>query len=885
MNFKIYKLFLFGAFLLGYTLCWSQSKEIDSLKAALPLADDNSKAEILLKLSHAWWQTDLSIAAQYASSASEIAASHNDNNIHIKSLQALASVNHMLGEQEEAEAYWHESLQLSNNLPKNSNTFTLNAYLGLSQVYVAQHRYGKSLEALGKAEVLSSERNTPSPQVETFTHFGTHYYAKYAQTKQRSDIDSVQYYYTKAYRLAEKTEDVPLRVGTMRKLASAYAEADKRPIGLDYLRRAISLLDEKGDEQHLKEDLLAQIGNLYRTDKQFKLALQYYHQSLELSEEHNQTIKTCWALHQMGILFETIGEPEKAIEYYQKSLGTAREIGMKSWVLNNYEKLIGIYKQQEKFEQAFQLLSAFSSLKDSLSDESRKRQLAEMETSLELMENRKEIDLLTEKNKVQTLTLKRQENGVILLIVGSVIFIAVILILYQLFRLKRKTNTRLSLKNKEIEMQSNALTQAYQNLSLLSEMGKSIASKLTVEEIVDTVYANIQSLMEASSFGIGVYDTENNVLHFPGAIEEGHILENISFSLDETERLAVRCFNNREEILINNFERDYQKYFDRRLPSKTTNDSRSIIYVPLCSESSNSGVMTVQSFNDNAYNDYHLYILRNLAVYARIALENAQVYKEVAEGRKELEEANEKIALQNKELLTLNKDKNQLIGILAHDLRNPISAAMTFINYIDSEAKDLTRDQQKAVKGTVRSLNRMNAMIEKILDLRAIESRKVRMEITRINLMRLLVQVQETFKDAAEKKNQKLNLIFTSKKLYIKADWNYTAQVFENLISNAVKFSKPDKSITIQLKDEDEHVIASIRDEGPGISPEEQLKLFTAFQKLSARPTGGENSTGLGLAIVKKYVEAMNGKVWCESEPGKGTSFLVAFKKHEEDAS
>ena len=102
-------------------------------------------------------------------------------------------------------------------------------------------------------------------------------------------------------------------------------------------------------------------------------------------------------------------------------------------------------------------------------------------------------------------------------------------------------------------------------------------------------------------------------------------------------------------------------------------------------------------------------------------------------------------------------------------------------------------------------------------------------------------------------------------------------QVVENLVSNAVKYSPPGKSIFVRVRRTGNAVRCEVQDEGPGLSAEDQQKLFGKFARLTAKPTGGEQSTGLGLSIVKRLVEAMHGHVWCESEPGHGATFLVEF--------
>ncbi len=116
-------------------------------------------------------------------------------------------------------------------------------------------------------------------------------------------------------------------------------------------------------------------------------------------------------------------------------------------------------------------------------------------------------------------------------------------------------------------------------------------------------------------------------------------------------------------------------------------------------------------------------------------------------------------------------------------------------------------------------------------------------------------------------------------KTYGLVDKNYLTQVFENLLSNAIKFSPRDKDVWIRVKEINGEIWVYFIDEGPGIEKDEMNRLFGKYQRLSAKPTGGEHSTGLGLSIVKKYVDVMGGRVWCESESGKGSYFIVALKR------
>jgi signal transduction histidine kinase len=149
--------------------------------------------------------------------------------------------------------------------------------------------------------------------------------------------------------------------------------------------------------------------------------------------------------------------------------------------------------------------------------------------------------------------------------------------------------------------------------------------------------------------------------------------------------------------------------------------------------------------------------------------------------------------------------------------------------------------------------------------------------LEKVNLRKIIRDVNDNLIDEINRK--RINLSVEAEELYAKVDPDYAAQVFENLISNAIKFSPPHKDVKVILIKDNGKARAEIIDEGPGLTEDDKKKVFRKFQRLSAKPTGGEQSTGLGLSIVKKYVEAMNGKVWCESEQGKGANFIVEFNR------
>jgi signal transduction histidine kinase len=170
-------------------------------------------------------------------------------------------------------------------------------------------------------------------------------------------------------------------------------------------------------------------------------------------------------------------------------------------------------------------------------------------------------------------------------------------------------------------------------------------------------------------------------------------------------------------------------------------------------------------------------------------------------------------------------------------------------------------------------------MIRKILDIKAVESNKINLDFETLNTNELIRPLERIFAFEAERKEIMLHFSMEGEEPLIKADRNYLIQVMENLISNAVKFSPFKRNVYIKVYEHNEFVRVSVKDEGPGIPENECIDLFKKYHKLSPRPTAGEQSIGLGLSIAKKYVEVMNGSIWCESLVGRGSEFIVQFEK------
>jgi len=238
---------------------------------------------------------------------------------------------------------------------------------------------------------------------------------------------------------------------------------------------------------------------------------------------------------------------------------------------------------------------------------------------------------------------------------------------------------------------------------------------------------------------------------------------------------------------------------------------------------------------------------------------------------------NEQLLNRNNQLTALNEEKNNLVRILAHDLRSPIGQIIGLSDILSLTQSNIPDEDAELIAQIKDAAKRLNQMISKILNFDSIDGNSIKIlkETVRINV--LTNEVVVNLRQTAAQKNIRIQMIKSPDDIQVITDHLFLTQIMENLISNAIKFSQPNTEVTITVKSEQNFAIISIKDQGPGLTDEDKELVFTKYQKLSAKPTQGESSTGLGLSIVKRFVDQLQGKVWVESKHGEGSTFFVAL--------
>jgi len=250
-----------------------------------------------------------------------------------------------------------------------------------------------------------------------------------------------------------------------------------------------------------------------------------------------------------------------------------------------------------------------------------------------------------------------------------------------------------------------------------------------------------------------------------------------------------------------------------------------------------------------------------------------QVNRELIMTQRELEQ-------KNIELARLNEQKNYFLGMAAHDLRNPMGAIFgTSDLLIEEDLGPLNVEQKEMIVAVKNASEFMLNLVNDFLDIAHIESGKLTLNQKPEDVTQLLKKNVFYNNHFALKKQIKLKFNYDDNSIFpkIPLDASKFQQVMNNLISNAIKYTHSGGTVQVSVQSKDEQITIAVSDNGQGIPEDEIQNLFAPFQRTSVQSTAGEKSTGLGLAIVKKIVNAHRGKIWVESEVGKGSIFYISL--------
>jgi len=409
----------------------------------------------------------------------------------------------------------------------------------------------------------------------------------------------------------------------------------------------------------------------------------------------------------------------------------------------------------------------------------------------------------------------------------------------------------------ELKRAHNRQKSLYTQLVTSVEVGQRITTLLDLDELLNQVVDLIKT--QFNFVYVGVFLLENR-LFLTARAQAGDTpdtyVQKMRIFVNE-ENLLSSTAAHKEHIIIadvKNVSQAPHPYLSPRAHSE--------IGLPLIVGDHLHGVLNIQSFVVNGFNEEILPMLRLLANQVAIALHNAQLYNAAILARQEAEQANE--------------IKSRFLASMSHELRTPLNAVLNFTGFVtDGVFGPVNYEQADALEKALDSGNHLLSLINDILDLAKIEAGSMDMFIQEVDMNGLLKSTVATAKGLVKRKPVKLVLEIEENLPQLSADKRRLRQVLLNLVSNAVKFTK-EGSICIAACQRNGMIQISVKDTGVGIPPEDQDLVFDSFHQ-SHNNIFGEIGTGLGLPIAKHFVEAHGGKMWLESEVGVGTVFYVTL--------
>ncbi len=443
----------------------------------------------------------------------------------------------------------------------------------------------------------------------------------------------------------------------------------------------------------------------------------------------------------------------------------------------------------------------------------------------------------------------------------------------------------------EAQLTADSQSKRRQDAEKMSEIGRAITSTLSVNGIIDTVYENVNDLMDASVFGVGVLNEPERRIDFPASKEEGKTLPFFSHGLDDSNRISAYCIKNREEVVIGNYTQEYSKYVAVDLPPVQGESPDSIVYLPLVHQDKSIGVITAQSFTKSAYSEYHLSILRSIASFAAIALDNADAYRTLGTTVENLKSAQARL-VQSEKMASLG----EMTAGIAHEIKNPLN----FVNNFAELNGELAQELAEAIKNgedVSELVNDITSNAEQIAQhgKRADSIVRAMMqhasggtgELESVDVNSLVDEYVglafHGMRASTQSFNVDIDKSFDGDAGSLSVVPQEIGRVLLNLLGNAFYVVrerslsengeyKPTVSVgTRRLADS---VEIRISDNGTGMPEGVKEKIFEPF--FTTKPTG--SGTGLGLSLSYEIItKGHGGTMEVDSAPGQGAEFIITL--------
>lgn len=395
-------------------------------------------------------------------------------------------------------------------------------------------------------------------------------------------------------------------------------------------------------------------------------------------------------------------------------------------------------------------------------------------------------------------------------------------------------------------------------LNTLMELSRSITQYLEVDQIFTAAHRSISRLMPSEAFHISLRDRSTGETIATYLIDKDVRYPPVRLPVDAG--LSGWVIRTGQHVFVNDVHKDLLPF--QAISYGDKEHIRAVIAVPLRFGSEVTGVVSTQSYRANAYTEHNLHLLQTIADHIAVAFENAELYSDLQKRYLSLQE--------------LDRVRVEFTQNVSHELRTPLTFLRAYVDLLLEDGLGELNDRQRQSLKIVQA--KTATLVRLVEDITTLESSGKDwlfiQEVHLIDVARDAIILAE--KTAAQQQIQielQAPLVFPP----LQADAARIAQVFDNLLGNALKFGLPGSKVIINLQTGPEHVLVSVFNQGEGIPKREQDRVFERFYQVDGSASRRHGGIGLGLAIVKHIVEAHGGKVWVESEEGMGSTFYFTL--------
>ncbi|HOF40430.1 MAG TPA: ATP-binding protein [Candidatus Hydrogenedentes bacterium] len=423
--------------------------------------------------------------------------------------------------------------------------------------------------------------------------------------------------------------------------------------------------------------------------------------------------------------------------------------------------------------------------------------------------------------------------------------------------------------SKSVRLEREARDRA-ERLSAISQIANVINSSLEAGRLYESLVVEIKRLIDFDFASLALLDELGETFEIRQLWPEAKAIELETGAMHDETSCAAWVARERERLMVGDLTRDDVRFSNAEFAPGT----RSCLCVPLYATGRIIGTFNLGSERPDAFRRHDAAVLEQVAPHVAVAIRNANLLENLQVSLEDVTLAREKLHEANEELKSLDEMKTNLLSNVSHELRTPLVAVMGYTDMIyNGKAGPVTETQKDYLGISLRNIEKLVTLIENLLDFSRLHRGTETIVFGVFDLVECAKASIQTMKPVADSQGVELVLQAPDEPQLVEGDKSKLGQVFNNLLSNGVKFNHKGGNVTVALRPGTEDIEVTVSDTGIGIPPDALDKVFTRFYQLDGSSTRKYGGTGIGLSIAQDIARLHGSRITVTSEVGEGATF------------